>query len=61
MAVLLVIRPKNFGEYKTFFEPQTYKSNFYVLVILLRFLVSISIPCFSGMIGLVMGIGAIGL
>lgn len=48
LAVLLVKKPANFGEYKEFFYNKSkLRENFYVIVIGLRILLAIGIPALN--------------
>lgn len=61
MAVLLIRRPKNFGDYKNFFHSRCFHSNFYVFVIASRFVVGACIPGFTeNIFGICIAIGVIG-
>lgn len=44
MTILYVFRPKNFGEYKELLGKTGFKSNFYILVIILRLVLAACIP-----------------
>jgi nitrate reductase gamma subunit len=60
MAILLWKRPKHFGDYKIFFKSSNFNSNFYMIVIVFRLIIGISIPAFSdSIIGISIAIGVI--
>lgn len=61
MGILFCCRPKNWGEYKSFFhDTHRFRSNFYLLIILIRCIIGISIAAFSDSImGISVAIGAI--
>lgn len=63
LTVLLVKRPNNFGEYKTFFHSNSvYKSNFYVAIVVFRFLIVLSLCIFNhSLIGQVLAIATLGI
>ena len=62
LSILYVKKPKNFGEFKNFFVVSTLKSNFYLLVIILRILLTIGIGMFnSSIIGISLAISAMGI
>ena len=60
MGILLWKRPKHFGDYKIFFRSSCFNSNFYMIVIVFRLLIGVSIPSFSdSIIGISIAIGVI--
>lgn len=62
LTLLLVKRPNNFGEYKSFFQNSVYKSNFYVVVVVFRFLIVLGLCLFNhSQVGQILGIVVIGV
>lgn len=61
-GILFIIKPKNFGDYKKFFYNQNHKHNFYIIVLLFRFILTAGITALSQTItGLCIGIGVLSL
>lgn len=61
-SVILVVKPKNFGDYKTFFFSGGFKSNFYIAVVVSRLIISGIIPAFNDSnIGLITSIAVLSI
>lgn len=61
-CIVLVVKPKNFGDYKTFFFSTGFKSNFYIIVVLSRLIISGIIPAFNDSnIGLITSIAVLSI
>lgn len=62
MTVLFWRRPKHFGEYKSYFDKTALKSNFYIVLIIFRFVLAVGLGMFnSNIAGITIAIAAVGL